>query len=153
MLIAHKVQANLVCDTGAGLSEGPPQKRAKDNSWSTVAGKAKSTNAGSAVAASAAAATGSGPSPADLKQLASENKPSAQLFGYFDRCTKCGFYSNFTDNGGSSQGGRSPEVCRFVHTRPMDLGLEAQSSRGRGTTVRMWHTAGGEGRAFSLAGL
>ena len=56
-------------------------------------------------------------------------------------------------SGGSSQGGRSPEVCRFVHTRPMDLGLEAQSSRGRGTTVRMWHTAGGEGRAFSLAGL
>ena len=81
VLIAHKVQANLVCDTGAGLSEGPPQKRAKDYSWSTVAGKAKSGNAGSAITAPAAAATGSGPSPADLKKLASENKPSAQLFG------------------------------------------------------------------------
>ena len=48
--------------------------------------------------------------------------------------------------GGSSQGGRSPDVCRFVHTTPMDLGLEAPSSRGRGMTVRMWHTGRGEGR-------
>ena len=85
MLLAHKVQANLVCDTGAGLLERPPQKRAKHNP------------AGSAFTAPAAAATGSGPSPADLKQLASENKPSAQLLGYFDCCKKCGFYSNFTE--------------------------------------------------------
>ena len=66
---------------------------------------------------------------------------------------KCALSFGPVYSGGSSQGGRSPEVCRFVHTRPMDLGLETQSSRGRGTTVRMWHTTGGEGRAVSLAEL